>query len=213
MTVFVPAAAAVLAVKVNVPPAAELVGLNAAVTPLGEPEADRLTLPVKPFSVLTVIWLVLLPPGVTARVADEAERLKSGVALVPAVTLRLSVTVRVRPPPVPTMVTVAGLELTGVVLPAVKVSVLVLVALAGLNNAVTPLGRSNADRFTLLSKPLPGMMATVIVTLAPCLTVRSFTDVPMTLGTVSEKFGAELVPARASIVACPRGLPQPVQRS
>ena len=47
------------------------------------------------------------------------------------------------------------------VLLAVKVSALVLVVLAGLNAAVTPLGRPVAARLTLLLKPLISL--TVIV--------------------------------------------------
>jgi hypothetical protein len=40
--------AVVLAVSVNVLVLVVLVGLKDAVTPLGKPEADKLTLPVKP---------------------------------------------------------------------------------------------------------------------------------------------------------------------
>jgi len=39
-----------------------LVGLKEALTPLGKPEADKLTLPVKPFCGVTVTVLVPLPP-------------------------------------------------------------------------------------------------------------------------------------------------------
>jgi hypothetical protein len=168
VTVFVPVAAPGVAVKVSVLPAVELVGLNVAVTPLGKPEADRLTPEANPLSALTMIMLVLLPPGVTARLPGAAERLKSAVAaVVRAATLRLKVTVRTRPPPVPTIVTVAGLGLVGAVLLAAKVTVLVLVALAGLNEAVTRLGRLNADKLMLLSKPSPLVIVIVVVTLDP----------------------------------------------
>jgi hypothetical protein len=47
-TVTVPVVAVVLAVSVRVLVLAVLVGLKDAVTPLGRPEADKLTLPVKP---------------------------------------------------------------------------------------------------------------------------------------------------------------------
>ena len=214
VTVFVPVAASASAVKNSGLPAVEFVEANAAVTPLGKPETDSPTPPVNPFTVLTVIILALLPPSVTARLAGNADRLNSGVPLVvPATTVKLSVTGRTKSPPVPTTVTVAGLALMGAVLLAVKVTVLALAALAGLNIAVTPVGRFKADMLTLPEKPLPEMMLTVSVTFAPWLTVRSFTMVPMMLGTVSEKFGAVLVPVRALIVAWPRGLPHPVQRS
>jgi hypothetical protein len=62
VTVKVPVAAVLLAVNVNVLVVVVLDGLNVAVTPLGNPEADKLTLPLKPFIGLTVIVLVPLEP-------------------------------------------------------------------------------------------------------------------------------------------------------
>ena len=50
---------------------------------------------------------------------------------------------------------------------AVKVSVLVVVVEAGLNEAVTPAGRPDADRLTLLVKPFRGLTVTVSVPLLP----------------------------------------------
>jgi hypothetical protein len=49
VTVAVPVVAVLLAVSVSVLVLAVLLGLNDAVTPLGSPEADRLTFPAKPF--------------------------------------------------------------------------------------------------------------------------------------------------------------------
>jgi hypothetical protein len=49
VTVAAPVAAVLLTVSVNVLALAVLLGLNDAVTPLGRPDADKLTLPVKPF--------------------------------------------------------------------------------------------------------------------------------------------------------------------
>ena len=62
MTVDVPVAAVTPTVSVK-----ELVvvaegGLKEAVTPLGKPDADKLTLPVKPFSGATVMVLEPLNP-------------------------------------------------------------------------------------------------------------------------------------------------------
>ena len=48
VTVAVPVAAVLLAVSVNVLVPVVLAGLNDAVTPLGRPDADKLTLPLKP---------------------------------------------------------------------------------------------------------------------------------------------------------------------
>lgn len=63
VTVTVPSVAVLLAVKVKVlfPPVV-LAGLNAAVTPAGRPDADKLTVPVNPFSAVTVTVLVPLEP-------------------------------------------------------------------------------------------------------------------------------------------------------
>jgi hypothetical protein len=57
-------------------------------------------------------------------------------------------------------------------LPAASVSVLVAVAGLGLNDAVTPLGRPDADRLTLSLKPFCGVIATVLVPLFPCTMLR-----------------------------------------
>jgi hypothetical protein len=62
------------------------------------------------------------------------------------------------------------------VLLAVKVSVLVLAVLLGLNNAVTPLGRPDADKLTLLLKPFNGVTVMVLAPLAPCTIVKVFGD-------------------------------------
>jgi hypothetical protein len=62
VTVTVPVVAVLLAVRVKVLVLVALVGLNDALTPLGKPEADKLTLPLNPFSGLIVIVLVPLAP-------------------------------------------------------------------------------------------------------------------------------------------------------
>jgi hypothetical protein len=69
--------AALLAVSVKVLLfVAEVVGLglNAAVTPLGRPEADKLTLPLKLFCGVILIELVPLPPCVIVKLVGDAER-------------------------------------------------------------------------------------------------------------------------------------------
>jgi len=75
VTVTVPVAAVLLAVSVNVLMPVVLVGLKAAVTPLGRPVADKLTLPLKPFSELTVMVLVPLFPCTIVKLFGDAERL------------------------------------------------------------------------------------------------------------------------------------------
>jgi hypothetical protein len=59
---------------------------------------------------------------------------------------------------------------------AVIVSVLVVVAEVGLNEAVTPLGRPEADRLTLLLKPFCGVTVTVLVPLPACMNVTPLGD-------------------------------------
>jgi len=143
---------------------------NAAVTPVGKPDATKVTLPVNPLRSFTVIVLVpvLVMPGVRVT-PPEFERLKLGAG----VTVSAIVVVAVRLPDVPVMVTVA--------LPAeadpLAVSVRVLVPLVGfgLNAAVTPVGNPEAASVTLPVNPpasvtvitlvLPGSVG-VMVTLA-----------------------------------------------
>ena len=54
---------------------------------------------------------------------------------------------------------------------AVNVSMLVLVVLLGLNDAVTPLGRTEVARLTLPVKPFWGLTVIVLVPLVPWVIV------------------------------------------
>jgi len=74
VTVAVPVVAVLLAVSVSVLAVVKLLGLNVAVTPPGRPEADKLTLPLKPFCGVTVIVLAPLAPCVTVKLPGDAER-------------------------------------------------------------------------------------------------------------------------------------------
>jgi len=62
VTVDVPVAAVALAVSVKELVVVAEAGLKAAVTPLGKPDADKLTLPVKPFWGATVMVLEPFDP-------------------------------------------------------------------------------------------------------------------------------------------------------
>ena len=95
----------------------------------------------------------------------ESVKLATGTA----VTARERVVTLVRLPEVPVMVTVADPGVA--VLLAVSVSVLALAVLVGLKDAVTPLGRPDADKLTLPLKPFCGVMVTALVPLAPCAIV------------------------------------------
>jgi hypothetical protein len=90
------------------------------------------------------------------------------------VTVRESVAVRVSPPPVPLTVTVV-VPVTAVA-EAVKVRVLVPAVEAGLNTAVTPVGKPLALKVTLLANPPLGVTVTVLVPVAPCFTVAFVAD-------------------------------------
>ena len=74
VTVTVPVAAVLLAVRVNVLVLAVLLGLNDAVTPLGKPDADKLTLLLKPFCGVTVMVLAPLAPCAIVMLFGDAER-------------------------------------------------------------------------------------------------------------------------------------------
>src|SRR6266404_944734 len=74
VTVTVPVVAMLPADCVNVLVLAVLLGLNDAVTPLGRPDADKLTLPLKPFCGVTVMVLVPVVPRVIVKLFGDAER-------------------------------------------------------------------------------------------------------------------------------------------
>ena len=73
VTVAVPVVAVLLAVRVKVLVFAVLVGLNDAVTPPGKPDADRLTLPLKPFCGVTVMVLAPPDPCTIVKLFGDAE--------------------------------------------------------------------------------------------------------------------------------------------
>jgi hypothetical protein len=70
----VPVAAVPLAVSVNVLALIVGFGLNDAITPLGRPEADNVTLPLKPFCGVIVIVLAPLAPCAIVKLTGDAER-------------------------------------------------------------------------------------------------------------------------------------------
>jgi hypothetical protein len=74
----VPSAAMELAVSVKTLVLAVLVALKDAVTPLGRPDTDKLTFPVKPFSVVTLIEVFPLAPCMIVRLLGKAEIEKLG---------------------------------------------------------------------------------------------------------------------------------------
>jgi len=107
--------------------------------------------------------------------------------------VRETVVVVVKLPDVPVTVTVT--VPVAAVLLAASVNVLVLAVLLGLNDAVTPLGRPDADKLTLLLKPLSGVTVMVLAPLVPCAIVKLLGDVER------EKFGSGALTETLSKVA------------
>ena len=82
VTVELPVAAVLLAESVNTLVVA-LVVLKDGVTPAGNPDAVKATVPVNPFVGVTVMVLFPLPPcGTVAGDTGEAERLKSAAGVI-----------------------------------------------------------------------------------------------------------------------------------
>jgi hypothetical protein len=143
-------------------------GLNVAVTPTGRLRACSSTPPVKPPDGVTVTVLVSVAPRAMLIVPGETVTAKPGV---PALddTVRATVAVCVRLPETP--VTEMLVDPTAAVLEAVNVSVLDPVVLAGLKDAVTPLGRPLAERATAPVKPPDGVTVIALPAVAPCATL------------------------------------------
>jgi hypothetical protein len=174
--VAVPVVAVPLAVNVTVLVVVVGFVLNDAVTPLGRPEADKVTLPLKPFCGVTVIVLVPALPCVIVKLLGDAERVKFAAGA--GLTVRPIVAEFDKLPDVPVMFTVAAPVVA--VLLAVNVTVLVVVAGFVLNDAVTPLGRPEADKVTLPLKPFCGVTVIVLVPPLPCVIVKLLGDAERT---------------------------------
>ncbi len=143
-TLDIPVAAALDAVSVSelLPPIVE-VGLKVAVTPLGSPLALSATLPVNPPVRVIVMALAPLAPRLMVRLDGPADNEKSGVG--GALTIRLRLVERVRPPPEPLIVKLNAP--VAAALDAVSVSALLPpVAEGGVNVAVTPLGAPSRSK-------------------------------------------------------------------
>lgn len=137
-------------------------GENAAVTPVGKPDAVSVTLPVKQATAVGVMVTVpLLPSAMDRRAGDEvSEKLCEAAA-----TVRAIVVDAVREPDTPVIVTLD----VPIVVPQPAVSVSTLLPVAGFvpNDAVTPLGRPDAVRVTLPAKGLTSVIVMASVTPLP----------------------------------------------
>ena len=108
------------------------------------------------------------------RAGGAAVMVVSGGVVSLPVTVRVIVVVLVKVPDVPVTVTVPCPVVA--VLLAVSVKVLVAVAGFGLKDAVTPIGRPDADRLTLPLKPFRGVSVIVLVPLPPCAMLKLLGD-------------------------------------
>jgi len=162
VTVDVPFVAVELAVKVRVLLALAGLGTKLAMTPLGNPEADKVTLPLKPLDGEIVIALEPAVPCTTVKLFGLADNAKVGDAL----TVNAIAVVSVKLPDVPVTVTVAA-PVVAVAL-AVKVNMVLDVAGLELNAAVTPLGKPDAEKVTLPVKLFAGVIVIVLVLVVPC---------------------------------------------
>lgn len=161
VTVEAPGAAALVVFKVRVLDAVELAALKDAVTPEGNPEAAKVTLPLNPFCAPIAIELVPELPWAMLKVAGVAVSVNDGGPVI----VNASLAVLVKLPDVPVIVMVAAP--TAAELAAISVKVLVVVALTGLNDAVTPVGNPDTVRFTASAKPCCAPTVMVLVPLAP----------------------------------------------
>jgi len=118
---------------------------------------------------VTFFPALVVPTTTLSNARDVGESAATGPL---AVTVRLNVVVGVRVPDVPVMVTV-DVPKVAVAL-AVSINVLVEVVGFGLNPAVTPLGRPETERLTVLEKPFSGTTVTVLVALEPIATETVF---------------------------------------
>ena len=157
VSVEVPAADVLPAVSVST--LVPVVGLvpNAAVTPLGKPDAARVTPAVNPPTSVTVIVSVALPPW--ARDSVEAEG--AIVKLEAGLTVSAMVVAVDRVLEVPVIVTV-DVPIVAVLL-AISVSTLLPVVGLVPNAAVTPLGRPDTVRVALPVNPPASVTAMVSV--------------------------------------------------
>jgi hypothetical protein len=111
------------------------------------------------------------PPCVMVTLAGDAESAKLGAGF----TVSVTDAVFERLPETPVIVTVV-VPVAAVPL-AVNVKELLLVVTAGLNVAVTPDGRPDADKVTFPLNPFWGVSVTVVpAPLAPCVRVRAVGD-------------------------------------
>lgn len=152
-------------------------GLNEAVTPLGIPDAVRVTAPANPPASSTVI--VSVTPAFGETVTDGSAEKSVKLPDVAGLTVNAIVALAVNVPELPVTVTLDVPE--AAVLLAVSVRMLLLVAGFVPNDAVTPLGSPEIESVTLPLNEPESAIEMVSVALLP-----SVSDSDVLVG-VSEK--------------------------
>jgi hypothetical protein len=164
LTCDVPAAAELPAVN-NTRTTPGPAALKEAVTPLGSPEGDSVTLPVNPFSGVKEIAVAPCAPSTICKLAGASPIAKSGGD----VTVTVIVTDAFRLPEVPVIVNCDAFN--AVELATVSVRVLVAAVLDGLNDALTPVGSPVAVKATVPPNPACGFTVMVAVPTPPGATL------------------------------------------
>lgn len=163
VTVEVPAAAVLLAVSVSTLLAVAGFVAKAAVTPVGNPETESVTLPLKGLTSAIEIVSVALVPSVNDKDVLEGVREKLPVGAARIVKAMVADAVSV--PEVPVMVMVEAPATA--VLVAVNVTTLLPVAGLVAKAAVTPVGNPEAANVTLPLNGLTSVTEIVSVPIAP----------------------------------------------
>ena len=158
----VPAVAVLAAVSVRVPIEVDGLEAQAAVTPVGRPEAASVTEPLNGLTSVILIVSTLLEPAAIDRVAAEGVSEKLPAA--EAVTVSAMVVDAVSVPEVPVMVMVLVAAMA--VLATVNISPLVPVVGLASSVAVTPVGRPETARVTAPVNPFTSSTLMVSLTLA-----------------------------------------------
>lgn len=147
----VPAAAVLAAVSVSAPLEVDGFEVQAAVTPVGSPEAAKVTEPLNGLTSATLIAVMLLEPVAIDSVAAEGVSVKLPAAE-EAVTVSAMVVDAVSVPEVPVIVML--LVAAAAALDTVNISPLVPVVGLASSAAVTPVGSPETARVTAPVNPL-----------------------------------------------------------
>jgi len=182
-------------------------GLKVTLTPDGAPVADNAMGELKPPEAVVVIVTLLERPRFTVSEVGEALMVKSGLA--PAVvTVKDTVVVSLRPPPVPSTVIgyvpvavdeATAKDIVDVPDPGAAIEL-------GLKLTVTPVGWPEAVKAIAESNPPNTLVVIVDEPLLPCATDTEPGEAEIV------KLGDD-VPARALTRPEPLGLPHPVTKS